>query len=100
MGRRRAKTTPKGREVQPKAKNEVAILLGERPHARVFLIKYLHLIPDAGKRVTSLLQLRKTNVESAPVRLAFGRLGPVGLAGSLPSALRHYSSGSVVNNNG
>jgi formate dehydrogenase beta subunit len=52
-GRRRAKTTPKGREVQPEAKNEVATLLGDRPRAREFLIEYLHLIQDTHKQISA-----------------------------------------------
>jgi NADH:ubiquinone oxidoreductase subunit F (NADH-binding)/NADH:ubiquinone oxidoreductase subunit E len=52
-GRRRAKTTPKGREVQPKAKDEVATLLGNRPRAREFLIEYLHLIQDSYKQISA-----------------------------------------------
>ena len=52
-GRRRAKTTPKGREIQPAAKNEVAMLLGDRPRAREFLIEYLHLIQDTYKQISA-----------------------------------------------
>jgi NADH:ubiquinone oxidoreductase subunit F (NADH-binding)/NADH:ubiquinone oxidoreductase subunit E len=52
-GRRRAKATPKGREVQPLAKHEVETLLGDRPRAREFLIEYLHLIQDAYKQISA-----------------------------------------------
>ena len=45
-GRRRAKPTPKGREVLPNAKHEIATLLGDQPRDRQFLIEYLHLIQD------------------------------------------------------
>ena len=45
-GRRRAKSTPKGREVLPNALHEVATLLGGSPRDRQFLIEYLHLIQD------------------------------------------------------
>jgi NADH:ubiquinone oxidoreductase subunit F (NADH-binding)/NADH:ubiquinone oxidoreductase subunit E len=52
-GRRRAQTTPKGREVQPEAKSEVAALLGDRPRAREFLIEFLHLIQDTYKQISA-----------------------------------------------
>ena len=52
-GRRRAKATPKGREVQPLAKHEVETLLGDRPRAREFLIEYLHLIQDTYKQISA-----------------------------------------------
>ena len=45
-GRRRAKSTPKGREVLPNAQHEVATLIGDRPRDRQYLIEYLHLIQD------------------------------------------------------
>ena len=45
-GRRRATATPKGREVLPNAKHEVATLLGDSPRDRQFLIEYLHLLQD------------------------------------------------------
>ena len=45
-GRRRAKSTPKGREVLPNALHEVATLLGDSPRDRQYLIEYLHLIQD------------------------------------------------------
>ncbi|MEA2742361.1 MAG: formate dehydrogenase beta subunit [Acetobacteraceae bacterium] len=52
-GRRRAKMTPKGRQVQPQANDEVATLLGDRPRAREFLIEYLHLIQDTYKQISA-----------------------------------------------
>jgi NADH:ubiquinone oxidoreductase subunit F (NADH-binding)/NADH:ubiquinone oxidoreductase subunit E len=52
-GRRRAKMTPKGRQVQPQAKNEVATLLGTRPRERESLIEYLHLIQDTYKQISA-----------------------------------------------
>src|SRR6202043_2039215 len=45
-GRKRAKSTPKGRQVEPQAAEEIAVLLGDRPRRRDFLIEYLHLIQD------------------------------------------------------
>ncbi|MCC6947153.1 MAG: NAD(P)H-dependent oxidoreductase subunit E [Bradyrhizobiaceae bacterium] len=45
-GRRRPPKTPKGRQVDPKALEEVRALLGERPRRRDLLIEHLHLIQD------------------------------------------------------
>src|SRR4029078_10173866 len=43
-GRRRAKATPKGRQVDPTAAHEIEALLGDRPRRRDLLIEHLHLI--------------------------------------------------------
>jgi formate dehydrogenase len=45
-GRKRAKSTPKGRQVDPQAAHEIEQLLGERPRRRDLLIEHLHLIQD------------------------------------------------------
>src|SRR6202166_3331097 len=45
-GRRRPPRTPKGRQVDPQALEEVRTLLGERERRRDLLIEYLHLIQD------------------------------------------------------
>src|SRR5881628_1471830 len=45
-GRKRAKSTPKGRQVDPRAAEEIALLLGDRPRRRDLLIEHLHLIQD------------------------------------------------------
>jgi formate dehydrogenase len=45
-GRRRPPKTPKGRQVDPNALDEVRALLGERPRRRDLLIEHLHLIQD------------------------------------------------------
>jgi formate dehydrogenase beta subunit len=45
-GRRRPPKTPKGRQVDPKALDEVRSLLGERARRRDLLIEHLHLIQD------------------------------------------------------
>src|SRR5438270_6326709 len=44
--RRRPRTTPKGRQVDPRARDEVRALLGERERRRDLLIEHLHLIQD------------------------------------------------------
>jgi formate dehydrogenase beta subunit len=45
-GRRRPPRTPKGRQIEPQALDEVRALLGERPRRRDLLIEHLHLIQD------------------------------------------------------
>jgi formate dehydrogenase len=45
-GRRRGATTPKGRQVDPAALEEVLALLGARSRQRDLLIEHLHLIQD------------------------------------------------------
>jgi formate dehydrogenase len=45
-GRRRPPRTPKGRQVDPAAREEVRALLTDRPRRRDLLIEHLHLIQD------------------------------------------------------
>ena len=45
-GRRRPSRTPKGRQVDPQASDEVRALLGDRDRRRDLLIEHLHLIQD------------------------------------------------------
>src|SRR5690348_9391826 len=45
-GRRRPPKTPKGRQVDPRALEEVRALLGDRARRRDLLIEHLHLIQD------------------------------------------------------
>src|SRR5690348_16801924 len=45
-GRRRPRRTPKGRQVDPQALEEVQALLIDRPRRRDLLIEHLHLIQD------------------------------------------------------
>src|ERR1700738_5597433 len=52
-GRRRAKSTPKVRQVDPQAAEEIALLLGDRPRRRDLLIEHLHLIQDTYKQISA-----------------------------------------------
>src|SRR5260370_3039510 len=52
-GRRRAKSTPKGRQVDPQAAEEIAFLLGDRPRRRDLLIEHLHLIQDTYHQISA-----------------------------------------------
>src|SRR6202051_3556359 len=50
-GRKRAKSTPKGRQVDPQAAEEIAVLLGDRPRRRDLLIECLHLTQDKYRQI-------------------------------------------------
>ncbi len=45
-GRGRVRSTPKGRQVDPKAREEIRLLLGDAPRRRDLLIEHLHRIHD------------------------------------------------------
>jgi formate dehydrogenase len=53
QGRKRAKATPKGRQVDPTAAHEIEVLLGDRPRQRDLLIEHLHLIQDKYHQITA-----------------------------------------------
>lgn len=53
VGRKRAKATPKGRQVDPAAAHEIEQLLGDRPRRRDLLIEYLHLIQDTYHQISA-----------------------------------------------
>ena len=53
QGRKRAKATPKGRQIDPAAAHEIEQLLGDRPRRRDLLIEHLHLIQDSYKQITA-----------------------------------------------
>ena len=52
-GRKRAKATPKGRQVDPTAAHEIELLLGDRPRRRDLLIEHLHLIQDGYHHISA-----------------------------------------------
>ncbi len=52
-GRRRAKSTPKGRQIDPAAAHEIELLLGDRPRRRDLLIEHLHLIQDKHHQISA-----------------------------------------------
>jgi formate dehydrogenase len=49
----RARSIPKGRQVDPQAQAEVEALLGDRPRHRDLLIEHLHLIQDAYHQISA-----------------------------------------------
>src|ERR1700744_5202165 len=53
VGRKRAKSTPKGRQVDPDAAEEIALLLGDRSRRRDLLIEHLHLIQDTYGQISA-----------------------------------------------
>jgi NADH:ubiquinone oxidoreductase subunit F (NADH-binding)/NADH:ubiquinone oxidoreductase subunit E len=52
-GIRRAKSMPKGRQIEPRAQQEIETLLGERSRQRDLLIEHLHLIQDHYKQISA-----------------------------------------------
>lgn len=52
-GRRRPPRTPKGRQVDPAALDEVRALLTDRPRRRDLLIEHLHLIQDKYNQISA-----------------------------------------------
>jgi formate dehydrogenase len=52
-GSKRAKVTPKGRQIDPQALDEVEALIGDGSRQRDLLIEYLHLIQDAYKQISA-----------------------------------------------
>ena len=55
QGRKRAKSTPKGRQIDPQAAEEIALLLGDRPRRRDLLIEHLHLIQDNYRQISAAI---------------------------------------------
>src|SRR5215469_11416320 len=53
QGRKRAKSTPKGRQIDPTAAHEIELLLGDRPRRRYLLIEHLHLIQDKYHQISA-----------------------------------------------
>jgi NADH:ubiquinone oxidoreductase subunit F (NADH-binding)/NADH:ubiquinone oxidoreductase subunit E len=52
-GRRRAKATPKGRQIDPTAAHDIEQSLGDRPRRRDLLIEHLHLIQDKYHQISA-----------------------------------------------
>ena len=52
-GRKRAKSTPKGRQIDLTAAHEIELLLGDRPRQRDLLIEHLHLIQDKYHQISA-----------------------------------------------
>ncbi len=52
-GKGRARSVPKGRQVDPHAKAAIESLLADRPRERHLLIEYLHLIQDAFGQISA-----------------------------------------------
>jgi formate dehydrogenase len=52
-GGRKARATPKGRAIDPKAALDIALLLGEKSRRRDLLIEHLHLIQDTYKQISA-----------------------------------------------
>ena len=53
QGRKRAKSTPRGRQIDPTAAHEIEQLLGDRSRRRDLLIEHLHLIQDKYHQISA-----------------------------------------------
>src|SRR4030088_2225461 len=53
QGRKRAKSTPKGRQVDPTAAHEIELLLGDQSRQRDLLIEHMHLIQDRYHQISA-----------------------------------------------
>jgi NADH:ubiquinone oxidoreductase subunit F (NADH-binding)/NADH:ubiquinone oxidoreductase subunit E len=53
QSRKSAKSTPKGRQIDPTAAHEIELLLGDRPRRRDLLIEHLHLIQDRYRQISA-----------------------------------------------
>ena len=69
-GRRRTKPTPKGRQVDPLALEEIERLLGNRSRRRDLLIEHLHLIQDTYHQISAAHLAALADV----MRLAFSEV--------------------------
>src|SRR5690348_13287374 len=52
-GRNRARPTPKGRQVDPRASDAIRALLADAPRDRQYLIEYLHRIQDTYGQISA-----------------------------------------------
>jgi formate dehydrogenase len=52
-GSKRAKVTPKGRQIDPQALDDIERLIGDGSRQRDLLIEYLHLIQDTYKQISA-----------------------------------------------
>ena len=69
-GRNRARSVPKGRQVDPHALTAVKALLGDEPRDRHLLIEYLHRIQDAHGQISA----DHLGALAAEMRLAFAEV--------------------------
>lgn len=69
-GRERARPVPKGRQIDPRAQDEIQGLLGARPRNRDLLIEYLHLIQDEFGQISAA----HLGALAAEMRLAFAEV--------------------------
>ena len=92
-GRRKAPATPKGRQVDPAAADEIKALLGERPRNRDLLIEFLHLLQDryghlSARHLAALAQeMRLAMAEVYEVASFYAHFDIVGETETPPPAL-------------
>ncbi len=92
-GRRRPRGTPKGRQLDDEAWQEVRALLGDRPRRRDLLIEFLHLIQDeyghlAARHLRALAEeLRLSMAEVWEVATFYAHFDPLREGEAPPPAL-------------
>ncbi len=94
--RRRPAGTPKGRQIDPRALEEVRALLGDRPRRRDLLIEYLHLLQDCYGHLSAPASRRaRRGDEARAVRNLRGRdvLRPFRRGEGRPSPARDHGTG-------
>ncbi len=90
-GRRRPPKTPKGRQVDPRALEEVRALLGDRPRRHDLLIEHLHLIQDrygqlsAAHLAALALEMKLALAEVYEVATFYAHFDVVKDVGALPA---------------
>ena len=92
-GTGKSRTTPKGRQVDDSALEEVRALLGDRPRRRDLLIEFLHLIQDeyghlSAARIAALAdEMRLAQAEVYEVATFYAHFDVVGDGDPVPPAL-------------
>ena len=83
-GRGKGRKTPKGRQVDPAALDQVRVVLGERPRRRDLLIEHLHLVQDAFGHLSAAHlralaeEMRLSQAEVYEVASFYAHFDPVG----------------------
>ena len=79
-GRDRARSVPKGRQVDFRAKEEIEALLGDRSRQRDLLIEHLHLIQDTYGQISAQHLAALADEMRDQIRAKWGERGLIELA--------------------
>ena len=85
-GKGKGRHTPKGRQYEDQALQEVQVLLGPQPRERDLLIEFLHLIQDeyghlSAAHLRALRRLFQTALKASPLVLV--HMSPIPMSGAL-----------------